>query len=80
MAKGPGHFRLIREALGLTEGDLRDRGVFIGDGVYDMQVARDAAIVGVGRLTGENGATLREAGVDYVIGNLTELDAIVASL
>jgi phosphoglycolate phosphatase-like HAD superfamily hydrolase len=78
MAKGPGHFRLIGEALGLRDGELRATGVFVGDGVYDMQVARAAGILAVGRLTGENHATLREAGANHLIGSLAELESILA--
>ncbi len=80
MAKGPGHFKLIGEALGLRDGELSAAGMFIGDGVYDMQVARAAGIVAVGRLTGDNGATLREAGADHLIRSLTELEGLVAAL
>jgi phosphoglycolate phosphatase-like HAD superfamily hydrolase len=80
MAKGPGHFKLIREALGLSEDELRQSGVFIGDGVYDMEVACGAGLVAVGRLTGENGATLQNAGADYLINSLRELDAILDAL
>jgi phosphoglycolate phosphatase-like HAD superfamily hydrolase len=78
MAKGPGHFRLIREALGLHENDLRQRSVFVGDGVYDMEVARAACILAVGRLSGGNSAALREAGADYLITSLAELQPILA--
>jgi phosphoglycolate phosphatase len=80
MAKGPGHFKLIREALGLAEDELRQRGVFIGDGAYDMEVAGAGGLVAIGRITGENGAALREAGAGYLINSLTELDAILDAL
>jgi phosphoglycolate phosphatase-like HAD superfamily hydrolase len=80
MAKGPGHFKLIRDALGLAEDELRQRGVFIGDGAYDMEVAGAGGLVAIGRLTGENSATLREAGAGYLINSLTELDAILDAL
>jgi phosphoglycolate phosphatase len=78
MAKGPGHFRLIREALGLHDDDLRQRGIFVGDGVYDMEVARAAGILAVGRLSGDNGATLREAGAHHLIASLADLEPILA--
>jgi phosphoglycolate phosphatase-like HAD superfamily hydrolase len=80
MAKGPGHFKLIREALGLEDDDLRSGGVFTGDGVYDMQVATEAGIVAVGRVTGNNGASLREAGADHLIGSLRELEGLIEAL
>jgi phosphoglycolate phosphatase-like HAD superfamily hydrolase len=80
MAKGPGHFRLIREALGLQDGDLRQHGVFVGDGVYDMEVARAAGILAVGRLSGDNAATLRGAGADHLIRSLADLEPILAQV
>lgn len=80
MAKGPGHFDLVTRSLSLTEGELRAGGVFIGDAVYDMQVARDAGIVAVGRLTGDNAETLRRAGAQHLIQDLREMQALLASL
>jgi len=77
MAKGPGHFAIMREALGLSMADLRERAVFVGDGVYDMQVAREAGIPAVGRVTEENGDTLRLAGAEYLIDDLTGLAAVL---
>jgi phosphoglycolate phosphatase-like HAD superfamily hydrolase len=77
MAKGPGHFRLIRESLGVTDADLRARGVFVGDGIYDMQVARDARVLAVGRLTGDNAGLLLAAGAQHLISDLRELAAIL---
>jgi phosphoglycolate phosphatase len=80
MAKGPGHFELIRHSLGLQDGDLQFRGVFIGDAVYDMHVARDAAIVAVGRVTGDNAETLRQAGAQHLITDLREMEPLLAAL
>jgi phosphoglycolate phosphatase-like HAD superfamily hydrolase len=79
-AKGPGHFRLISETLGLTAAQLRSEGVFIGDGVYDMQVAREAGMVAVGRVTDGNGETLRLAGAHYLVHDLREMHALLAAL
>jgi phosphoglycolate phosphatase-like HAD superfamily hydrolase len=77
MFKGPGHFKLIRRTLGVGEDALQRSGVFVGDGVYDMQVARAAGLPAVGRLTGDNGATLLEAGADHLIRGLAELQQIL---
>jgi phosphoglycolate phosphatase-like HAD superfamily hydrolase len=80
MAKGPGHFGLIRQALGLEEAQLRSAGVFIGDGVFDMQVAREAGLPAIGRLTGANHEAMRRAGADHLIADLRELAAILPHL
>jgi phosphoglycolate phosphatase-like HAD superfamily hydrolase len=80
MRKGPGHFDRIARSLALVEGELQARGVFIGDAVYDMQVARDAGLVAVGRLTGDNAKTLRLAGAQHLIHDLLELQPILDAL
>jgi phosphoglycolate phosphatase-like HAD superfamily hydrolase len=80
MAKGPGHFDLVTRSLSLREGELQADGVFIGDAVYDMQVARDAGIVSVGRVTGENGEILQQAGALHLIRDLHEMQSLLASL
>jgi phosphoglycolate phosphatase-like HAD superfamily hydrolase len=76
-AKGPGHFAMIAEALSLPAGDLQARGVFIGDGVYDMQIAQEAGMTAIGRLTGDNADELIEAGADHVIRELGELQPLM---
>ena len=80
LTKGPGHFALIAEALRITDRELTERGVFVGDGVYDMQIAVEAGMVGVGRLTGENAELLRAAGAHEVIHNLRDLQPLLATL
>ena len=80
MAKGPGHFELVARSLELRDGELQTAGVFIGDAVYDMQVAREAGIVGVGRVTGDNGTTLKRAGAQHLIRDLREMRTLLASL
>ena len=80
MRKGPGHFELIARSLGLRDHELPARGVFIGDAVYDMQVAREAGMVAVGRVTDGNGETLRLAGAHHLINDLREMHALLAAL
>jgi phosphoglycolate phosphatase-like HAD superfamily hydrolase len=73
MAKGPAHFRLITRTMGFSEEDMPNEAWLIGDGAYDMQVAREARIHAIGRLTGDNAAQLREAGANVLIKDLTDL-------
>jgi phosphoglycolate phosphatase-like HAD superfamily hydrolase len=77
LAKGAGHFAMIAEALSLTPSELSDAGVFIGDGVYDMQLARAAKMLAVGRLTGDNADVLVQAGAHRVISELHELRSLL---
>jgi phosphoglycolate phosphatase len=80
MAKGPGHFDLIARSLALQDGDLQSRGVFVGDAVYDMQVARAAGIVAIGRVAGDNAETLRDAGAHHLIHDLREIQPLLGAL
>ena len=77
MKKGPGHFKLIRQSLGLTEEQFCERSAFIGDASYDMQVGRNAGILSIGRVSDGNGELLSSAGADHLISDLTELRAIL---
>jgi len=54
--------------------------VYVGDGEGDMALAKAAGIVAIGRLTGDNEAELGEAGADYVIRELNELEPLLALL
>ena len=78
-AKGPGHFRLIAGDLGIPAGELPARTWLIGDGTYDMQVARAAGMHAVGRLTGDNGAAMLEAGANMLIHDLDQLQPLLAA-
>jgi phosphoglycolate phosphatase len=80
MAKGPGHFRLMREGLDLTEAEFGKRAVFVGDAAYDMQVARAAGLPAIGRLSGTNKAMLVDAGAMHLIGDLSEIAALLMAL
>ena len=80
MAKGSGHFQRFREALGIDESEMTRRGVFVGDGAYDMQVACEAGLVAVGRITDGNGETLRAAGAHFLIDDLREMQDLLGAL
>jgi phosphoglycolate phosphatase len=80
MRKGPGHFNILVASLDLRDGDLQARGVFVGDAVHDMQVACEAGLVAVGRITDGNGDKLRAAGAHFLINDLREMQALLAAL
>jgi phosphoglycolate phosphatase-like HAD superfamily hydrolase len=77
MKKGPGHFELVRQSLGLTEEQFRERSAFVGDATYDMQVGRNAGLLTIGRVSGGNGELLAVASADYLISDLTQLRGIL---
>ena len=78
--KGPEHFAIAARELGLSLEELVRRAVRVGDSPYDMQLAREAGIVAIGRRTNDNDGALRAAGADYVIGDLRELESLLARL
>ena len=78
--KGPGHFRAAQESLGVSEDEFRARSVMVGDGAYDMAIAREAGIIAVGRLAGDNAEALRRAGAQHLIADLTELPPLLEAL
>ena len=78
LAKGPGHFALIAEAMAVSSAHLQTTGVFIGDGAYDMEIARTAGMTAIGRLTGDNAGVLLAAGAHHVIADLRELPSLLA--
>jgi phosphoglycolate phosphatase len=74
------HPRMAREQLGMSEEQFAAAAVYVGDGEGDMALSKAAGIVAIGRLTGDNEEELRQAGADYVIRDLTELEPLLASL
>jgi phosphoglycolate phosphatase len=77
LAKGEGHFDLIRRELRLDLGEFSSNTVLVGDGEHDMAIAKNAGIYGIGRLTGKNGDALGKAGANLVIDTLDELVSIL---
>jgi len=80
ISKGEGHFRIAREHLGLTEAELKASAALIGDGLFDMQVSREAGILAIGKVTDGNGEKLRQAGANYLIDDLTEVEPLLEKL
>jgi phosphoglycolate phosphatase-like HAD superfamily hydrolase len=76
MAKGLGHFTIISDSIGLTGVEFRKNVAMIGDAEYDMKIAKQAGILGIGRITGDNQDALKKAGADLLIHNLKELAAM----
>ena len=74
------HPRLAAERLGVQPDELAATGVFVGDLPGDMQLARSAGLLAIGRLTGANADSLMAAGAQHVITDLTELEPLLDSL
>jgi phosphoglycolate phosphatase len=74
------HPRLAAERLGVLPEELAVTGVFVGDLPGDMELARKAGLLAIGRLTGANADSLIAAGAQHVITNLTELEPLLNSV
>jgi phosphoglycolate phosphatase len=71
------HPRVAADRLGLSADQFAAAAVFVGDMPGDMQLARKAGMLAIGRLTGDNANQLRGAGAHHVISDLTELEALL---
>jgi phosphoglycolate phosphatase-like HAD superfamily hydrolase len=74
------HPRLAAERLGMLPEELAAAGVFVGDLPGDMELARKAGLLAIGRLTGANADSLIAAGAEHVITDLTELEPLLNSV
>jgi phosphoglycolate phosphatase len=74
------HPPVAAERLGMLPEEFAATGVFVGDLPGDMQLARKAGLLAVGRLTGANADSLIAAGAQHVITNLAELEPLLNSL
>jgi phosphoglycolate phosphatase len=74
------HPRMAAERLGMLPEEFAQTGVFVGDLPSDMQLARQAGVLAIGRLTGANAEALLAAGAQHVITNLTELEPLLKSV
>ena len=76
MLKGQGHFSIIGGRMRLSDEEFKRVTAMIGDGEYDMTVAKQAGIVAVGRITHGNQSALQSAGADFLVNDLEELAAM----
>ena len=73
LSKGEAHFKILRQQLSLSQEQFRCNSLSVGDAQHDIQVARSAGIVSVGRVNVWNAVSVQEACPDYLIGDFDEL-------
>jgi phosphoglycolate phosphatase-like HAD superfamily hydrolase len=73
LSKGEDHFKILRQQLSLSQEQFQRNSLSVGDAQHDIQVARSAGIVSVGRINAWNAVSLQEARPDYLIGDFDEL-------
>jgi phosphoglycolate phosphatase-like HAD superfamily hydrolase len=71
------HPRVAAERLGISPEELAATGAYVGDMPTDMQLAREAGLLAIGRLTGSNADALIGAGAHHVITDLTQLKPLL---
>jgi len=73
LAKGGSHFNLIKDKYHLKDKDLKANAAFVGDGVYDIQIAKKAGLISISRIGTNDESTLEDANPDYIIETLHDL-------
>ena len=73
LSKGETHFHILRERLALSQEEFQRNSMSVGDAQHDIQVAKSAGILSVGRVNSFNRASLREACPDFLISDFYEL-------
>jgi phosphoglycolate phosphatase len=79
LSKGEAHFKILRERLSLSHEQFQTNSMSVGDAQHDVQVAREAGILSVGRINLFNAASLQAAEPDYLIGDFDDLLQILRS-
>jgi phosphoglycolate phosphatase-like HAD superfamily hydrolase len=72
--KGNSHIARIKEFFGLTAKELSERGVFLGDGSFDMSLARQNKIFAVGITNTLNEQALLKSGANVVVRSIEEIE------
>jgi hypothetical protein len=73
LIKGKPHFNLIRDKFHLTDKTFRANAAFVGDGVYDIQIAKKAGLTSISRIGTNDEASLEDANPDYIIDSFDDL-------
>ena len=80
LRKGEPHFEILRQRLALSLEDFQHNAMSVGDAQHDIQVAKAAGILSVGRVNRFNAASLQDAQPDYLIADLSELVRLLKDL
>jgi phosphoglycolate phosphatase len=79
LRKGEAHFKILRQRLSLSQEQFQSNTLSVGDAQHDIQVAREAGIISVGRTNSFNAVALKEVQPDYLITDFSELLQILRS-
>jgi phosphoglycolate phosphatase len=77
--KGPEHFKVIRQKLGVTPEEFRESTAMAGDSRYDMEIARSAGVHAIGVSIGGGATDLRSAGAEAVCNDWRDFLGIVST-
>jgi phosphoglycolate phosphatase-like HAD superfamily hydrolase len=73
LIKGPDHLDFIKLKLGVSDSFLKENALYIGDGIHDMEIAKNANLKSIGIINNGNENELIKAGASYLISDLAEL-------
>ena len=74
--KGPALFLKIAKKFKISEQELRQKAIVIGDGSGDMEAGKAVRATTVGIARNQTKEKLEKAGADIVVNNLRELEAL----
>jgi HAD superfamily hydrolase (TIGR01549 family) len=73
LKKGKSHFNKIKDFFEISDNELKNNAVFVGDGIHDIQVAQKAKIISIGRTGTYDESTLERTKPDFIIESLHDL-------
>jgi phosphoglycolate phosphatase-like HAD superfamily hydrolase len=73
MIKGEAHFKVIQRELSITPVEFSKTTVMVGDGPYDVIIAKQAGLFSIAKAAPENSQRMKNLGADVIIHDLPEL-------
>lgn len=73
LVKGPGLFSKIAEYFGISEDELRQKSVVLGDGIGDIKAGISVGVPTIGIVKTQSKDELGSAGADLIVNNLESL-------
>jgi len=77
LVKGPGLFREIAKHFQVTEEQLRDQSVALGDAQSDIEAGKSCNIPSIGVVKTTTAENLKKLGADYVIEQIGDLSSLL---
>ncbi len=80
LMKGPDHIQAVQNHFKLSDSQFKTSTLLVGDGLYDMQLARQFGLKAVGISRNGNEQELAAAGANLLIQDIRELLTLLATI